>query len=75
MNGSISVLESQKEVFIKVFDGADAFETIVDVIKKHCVSNNQLNKVRNALAGGLTITLSSTKQKKRKSNKTEKMIV
>jgi hypothetical protein len=27
------------------------------------------------LAGGLTITLSSTKQKKRKSNKTEKMIV
>lgn len=50
-------LECHTDIFFKVFEGKDAFQLIVDTLKKNCLTNAKLNKVRDSLAGGLSIKL------------------
>ena len=46
-----------KTTYYRVFDGADAFDTIVDVIKKSCNTASRLDLARKTYCPGLSIKL------------------
>jgi hypothetical protein len=56
-NGNGEAEKLFKTTYYRVFDGADAFDTIVDVIKKNCSTAAKLDVVRKTYCEGLSIKL------------------
>lgn len=55
--GNSEADKMNKTTYYRVFDGADAFDTIVDVIKKSCNTATRLDIVRKTYCPGLSIKL------------------
>jgi len=52
-----NLLKKHFGIYYRVFDGADAFETVLKTVKDHCKTLPKLELIRHSLCGGLKVSL------------------